>query len=168
MRMTTFSMSNRELWQNALVQIELGTSEASFRTWFRNTDIASRDAGTVHVAVPSKIVKEWLMEKHHKLIVKALRGLDNTVRTVEYAVHRSVAAPAERKLPRSQAQENAALDLESLYIDKRDNLNPRYTFETFVVGPFNELAHAAAKAILERPGLAYNPLFVYGQTLSKP
>ncbi len=162
--MTNISMSNRELWQNALVQIELGTSEASFRTWFRNTDIASRDGNTVHVAVPSKIVKEWLMEKHHKLIMKALRGLDNSVRTVEYAVHRSATAPTERKMPRPQVQENASLDLGSLYIDKRDNLNPRYTFETFVVGPFNELAHAAAKAILERPGLAYNPLFIYGST----
>src|SRR3989338_4584249 len=137
--MTTLtSMSNRELWQNALVQIELGTSEASFRTWFRNTDIASREAGTVHVAVPSKIVKEWLMEKHHKLIMKALRGLDSSVRTVEYAVHRSAAAPSERKLPRPQVNENAALDLQALYIDKRDNLNPRYTFETFVVGPRSE------------------------------
>ncbi len=159
----TATMTNRELWQNALVQIELGTSQASFRTWFRNTDIAGRETGTVQVAVPSKIVKEWLMEKHHKLILKALRGLDNGVRTVEYVVHRT-APTTERKAPRTQPVENTALDLQSLYIDKRDNLNPRYTFETFVVGPFNQLAHAAAKAVLERPGLAYNPLFIYGQT----
>ena len=158
------SMTNRELWQNALVQIELGTSEASFRTWFRNTDIGGRDGSTVHVAVPSKIVKEWLMEKHHKLILKALRGLDNNVRAVEYTVHR--AAPSQEHKPgRTQPpEENASLDLQALYIDKRDNLNPRYTFETFVVGPFNQLAHAAAKAVLERPGLAYNPLFIYGST----
>ena len=156
-------MSNRDLWQNALVQIELGTSEASFRTWFRNTDIAARDAGTVQVAVPSKIVKEWLMDKHHKLIMKALRSLDPAVRTVEYVVHR--ASPVqERKPGRTQPQENVSIDLETLYIDKRDNLNPRYTFDTFVVGPFNQLAHAAAKAVLERPGLTYNPLFVYGST----
>jgi len=156
-------MSNRDLWQNALVQIELGTSEASFRTWFRNTDIATRDAGTVQVAVPSKIVKEWLMDKHHKLIMKALRSLDPAVRTVEYVVHR--ASPVqERKPGRTQPQENVSIDLETLYIDKRDNLNPRYTFDTFVVGPFNQLAHAAAKAVLERPGLTYNPLFVYGST----
>ena len=156
-------MSNRELWQNALVQIELGTSEASFRTWFRNTDIAGRDGGTVQVAVPSKIVKEWLMDKHNKLILKALRSLDTSIRTVEYVVHRTVPAP-ERKPGRAQPTENAALDLEALYIDKRDNLNPRYTFETFVVGPFNQLAHAAAKAVLERPGPSYNPLFIYGST----
>jgi len=155
--------TNRELWQNALVQVELGTSQASFRTWFRNTDIASRDAGTVQVAVPSKIVKEWLMEKHHKLILRALRSLDDTIRTVEYVVHRS-APIADRKPQKQQPVENASFDLQALYIDKRDNLNPRYTFETFVVGPFNELAHAAAKAVLERPGLTYNPLFIYGQT----
>ncbi|QQG38018.1 MAG: chromosomal replication initiator protein DnaA [Candidatus Kaiserbacteria bacterium] len=156
-------MTNREMWQNALVQIELGTSEASFRTWFRHTDIASRDGGTVQLAVPSKIVKEWLMDKHHKLILKALRGLDPSIRTVEYVVHRS-APTTERKPARPERQENASLDLDALYIDKRDNLNPRYTFETFVVGPFNQLAHAAAKAVLDRPGLAYNPLFIYGST----
>ena len=86
-------MSNKELWQNALVQIELGTSEASFRTWFRNTDILSRDGGTVHIAVPSKIVKEWLMDKHHKLILKALRGLDSSIRTVEYFMGHKAVAP---------------------------------------------------------------------------
>lgn len=163
LRMATISMSNRELWQNALVQIELGTSETSFRTWFRNTDIVNREGGSVHVAVPSKIVKEWLMEKHHKLIMRALRSLDDTIRTVEYTVHRSAHAP-ERSRPKETSSENASLDLQSLYIDKRDNLNPRYTFDTFVVGPFNELAHAAARAVLDRPGLTYNPLFIYGST----
>ncbi len=156
-------MTNRELWQNALVQIELGTTEASFRTWFRNTDIAHRDGGTVQVAVPSKIVKEWLSDKHHKLILKALRSLDNSIRTVEYVVHRT-APQGERKQAKQEPQQNASFDLQSLYIDKRDNLNPRYTFDTFVVGPFNQLAHAAAKAVLERPGLSYNPLFIYGST----
>lgn len=160
---TTATTSNRELWQNALVQIELGTSEASFRTWFRNTDIANREGGVVHVAVPSKIVKEWLAEKHHKLILKALRSLDSSIRTVEYTVHRT-AIPAAKRQARPATPENTSLDLQSLYIDKRDNLNPRYTFETFVVGPFNQLAHAAAKAIIERPGLVYNPLFIYGST----
>ena len=158
-------MTNRELWQNTLVQIELGTTETSFRTWFRNTDIINRDASTVQVAVPSKIVKEWLMEKHHKLILSTLRSIDNTIRAVEYGIHRSPIVSTERKVPRvPETTENASFDLQSLYIDKRDNLNPRYTFDTFVVGPFNSLAHAAAKAVLEHPGATYNPLFIYGST----
>ncbi len=156
-------MTNRELWQNALVQIELGTSQASFRTWFRNTDVLSRDGGAVQVAVPSKIVKEWLMEKHHKLILKALRTLDSSIRSVEYSIHRN---PTSDRKParRETVPETTPIDLSGLYIDKRDNLNPRYSFETFVVGPFNQLAHAAARALVDRPGLIYNPLFIYGST----
>ena len=156
-------MTNKELWQNALVQIELGTSQASFRTWFRHTDISHRDGGAVQVAVPSKIVKEWLAQKHHKTILGALRTLDNSIRTVDYVVHRVV--PKEEKRPEKAAQNNnASMDMQALYIDKRDNINPRYTFETFIIGPFNELAHAAAKAVVDRPGLSYNPLFIYGST----
>lgn len=157
-------VSNKELWQNALVQIELGTSQASFRTWFRSTDIASRDSGTIQLAVPSKIVKEWLSQKHHKLILGALRSIDSSIRSVEYVVHRNPIKEERRSEKTPAAAGNSSLDLQSLYIDKRDNLNPRYTFETFVVGPFNELAHAAAKAVVERPGLSYNPLFIYGST----
>ncbi|MCI0559785.1 MAG: chromosomal replication initiator protein DnaA [Nitrososphaera sp.] len=157
-------IGTRELWQNALVQIELGTTETSFRTWFRNTEIVSNDGGIIHMAVPSKIVKEWLINHHHKLILKTLRGLDPSIRTVEYTIHKSITPLVDRKQTRQQALDNTSFDLNMLYIDKRDNLNPRYTFDTFVVGPFNQLAHAAAKAVIERPGLSYNPLFIYGST----
>lgn len=160
-------MTERELWQDALVQIELGTSEASFQTWFRGTDIARREAGAVFVAVPSKIVKEWLREKHHKLIMKTLRDLDETVRSVEYVVQKNIRPPVIGKQPLQKEiveDSNRTLGLNEYYIDKRDNLNPRYTFDTFVVGPFNQMAHAAAQAVIQKPGLSYNPLFFYGNT----
>ncbi len=157
-------MSDRELWQNALVQIELGTSEASFRTWFKGTEILRRDNGDVQLAVPSKIVKEWLREKHHKLILKTLRDLDNSVRSVDYIVHKNARPSSKRPEPTPQHQTGGTLEMQELYIDKRDNLNPRYTFDTFVVGPFNQLAHAATQAVIQRPGLTYNPLFIYGKT----
>lgn len=158
-------LTNKELWQNALVQIELGTSQASFKTWFKNTDIVNRDQSSVHVAVPSKIVKEWLSEKHYKLILSALRSLDSSIHTVEFSIHRSPQpVSAGRKAPRQAVPGNTSIDIQSLYIDKRDNLNPRYTFEAFVIGPFNELAVSAAKAVLENPGLTYNPFLIYGPT----
>ena len=59
---------------------------------------------------------------------------------------------------------NAALPLEEYYINKNDNLNPKYSFENFVIGPYNALAHAAARTVSEKPGIAYNPLFIYGKT----
>lgn len=156
-------ITNHELWQNALVHIELATSQASFRTWFRNISILNYENGTVQLAVPSKIVKEWLMEKHHKVILSTLRNLDNSVRVVEYSVHR-VPLHVDTKKRQQQPVGNTSLDLQKLYIDKRDNLNPRYTFDTFIVGSFNQLAYTAAKAVLEHPGALYNPLFIYGQT----
>ena len=155
---------DRELWQNTLVQIELATTEASFRTWFRGTDIMKRESGVVSLAVPSKIVKEWLREKHHKLILKTLRDLDPSLRGVEYVVHKNLRTPTRTQIHIRPQQYNTTIELQDLYIDKRDNLNPRYTFESFVVGPFNQLAHAAAQAVLQRPGLTYNPLFIYGHT----
>src|SRR3990167_378339 len=56
------------------------------------------------------------------------------------------------------------LPMQDIYINKEDNLNPRYTFESFVVGPFNEFAYAASQAIIKKPGIVYNPLFIYGGT----
>jgi chromosomal replication initiator protein len=161
---TQTTMNEKELWQNTLVQIELAVSEASFRTWFSGTDILRRDDGTVFVAVPSKIVKEWLREKHHKLILKTLRDIDRTVRAVEYVVHKNPRVQGRSSTHQKTPRYNTTIEMDGLYVDKRDNLNPRYTFETFVVGPFNQLAHAAALAVLQHPGLTYNPLFVYGGT----
>src|SRR5690606_39057357 len=82
------------------------------------------------------------------------------VRNIEY----SVVARSEKRHDVRQQSVNAALPLEEYYINKSDNLNPRYTFETFVVGPYNALAHAAAKTVAEKPGITYNPLFIYGKT----
>jgi chromosomal replication initiator protein len=157
-------MTEQELWQNALVQIELDTSEASFRTWFRGTTISRRDGGEVFLAVPSRIVKDWLKDKHHKLILKTLRTLDENVRSVDYLVQRSTGIKQNTRRSEVTNTQPQTLALNELYIDKRDNLNPRYTFDNFVVGPFNQLAHAASQAVIQNPGLAYNPLFIYGKT----
>ena len=158
-------MSEQELWQNTLVHIEMSISEPSFRTWFKDTIIVKKDAGVVCIGVPNKIVKDWLADKHHTFILKTLRGFDAGVRGVEYSVVKNAAKRAAGEQKTASAP--PALDqmpLHEMFIDKRDNLNPRYTFETFVVGPFNQLAYAAAQAVIQNPGLTYNPLFIFGST----
>ena len=94
------------------------------------------------------------------MILKVLRTLTTRVRNIEYAV---VQRSEKRQESKSQSV-NAALPLEEYYINKSDNLNPKYVFETFVIGPFNALAHTAAKTVSEKPGITYNPLFIYGKT----
>ncbi len=151
----------KQLWDDALVKIELAITPANFKTWFRDTHIATLEDGTATIGVPSVFVKDWLQDKFQTMITKTLRELTPYVRSVEYIVVQR----SDRKVETSKQQTvNAALPLEEYYINKSDNLNPKYSFETFVVGPYNALAHAAAKAVSDRPGISYNPLFIYGKT----
>lgn len=150
----------KRLWDDALVAIELGITPANFKTWFRDTRIVSLEDGTVTLGVPSVFVRDWLQDKFQSMILRVLRENAPYVRNLEYAV----VARTEKKQENRAQNINAALPLEEYYINKGDNLNPRYSFDTFVIGPFNALAHAAAKTVSERPGITYNPLFIYGKT----
>lgn len=151
----------KKLWDDALVTIELSITPANFKTWFRDTHIVSLEDGTVTLGVPSVFVRDWLSDKFQSMILKVLRDLTPHVRSIEYAV---VQRSDKRRETSKPLTVNAALPLEEYYINKSDNLNPRYAFSTFVVGPFNALAHAAAKTVSEKPGISYNPLFIYGKT----
>jgi len=151
----------KQLWDDALVKIELAITTANFKTWFRDTHIVTLEDGLATIGVPSVFVKDWLQDKFQTMILKTLREITPHVRSVEYIV----AQRNERKQESTKNQTvNAALPLEEYYINKSDNLNPKYSFDTFVVGPYNALAHAAAKTVSEKPGITYNPLFIYGKT----
>lgn len=151
------------MWKGALTEIELAVSKANFSTWFKDTSILKVEDGVVHLSVPNAFVKDWLFNKYHKFILRSLRNLSEHVRALEYVVTKEDAKKKEDGgvMGEMRIQE---LPLQEYYVDKESNLNPRYTFESFVVGPFNELAHAASLAILAKPGITYNPLFVYGGT----
>lgn len=151
----------KQLWDNALVKIELAITPANFKTWFRDTHIVAIEDGTATIGVPSVFVRDWLADKFQTMILKTLRELTPYIRSVEYAV---VQRSDKRVEPNKNQTVNAALPLEEYYVNKNDNLNPKYSFETFVVGPYNALAHAAAKAVSDKPGVSYNPLFIYGKT----
>jgi chromosomal replication initiator protein len=159
------TQEHRSLWEGALSQIEIEVSKPNFRTWFKETSIVRVEEGTVFVGVPNPFAKDWLQTKFHRVILRSLRDLDNAVRAVEYLIvkegSRRESSVAPTPLVSAAARE---LPLADHYVNREDNLNPRYTFESFVVGPFNELAFAAAQAVVRQPGIAYNPLFIYGST----
>ncbi len=153
-----------KLWESVLAEMELNISKANFTMWFKDTHIVKIDDGMVYLSVPNVFVKDWLINKFHKFILKALRS-NTDVRGIEYVVSKD--EPKKRDIePQKIIQTNSTseMPLSDYYINKEDNLNPRYTFDTFVVGPFNELAHAASQAVIKKPGITYNPLFIYGDT----
>jgi len=152
------------LWGKVLAEMELSISGANFKTWFKDTYINKQEEGTVFLAVPNSFVKTWLLDKFHKTILRSLRNFDENIRAVEYIVAKDDSKKKPEQVERKPATPTKELPLADFYINKDDNLNPRYTFETFVVGPFNELAYAASQAIIKKPGVVYNPLLIYGDT----
>lgn len=156
-------IDNKQIWESCLNEIENNLSRANFVTWFKNTRLTKQENGTAYVGVPNEFVKDWLKNKHEKLILKVLMNYSNNIRNVEFSIYKHNPNKKESDLNQNIIINNE-LPLSSLYIDKRDNLNPRYVFNTFIVGGFNELAYAAAQAIIKNPGKAYNPFFIYGPT----
>jgi chromosomal replication initiator protein len=158
-------MDYKQIWDMALSRIELELSRVNFNTWFRNTQIINYKEGVVIVGVPNDFVKEWLLQKHHKFILRILREIHNEVRGVEF--HTVKLETLQKKAIQAKnkiIEPTSSLPLQDLYINKDDGLNQKYTFTNFVVGSFNELAFAASQAIIKSPGIVYNPLFIYGNT----
>jgi chromosomal replication initiator protein len=157
------TIDTRELWERILTQVELSISAANFNTWFRNSSVAKVEEGIVYIGVPSQFYKDWFLKKFNALLLRIIRDISYEFRNIEYTIVKD-----ERKKPAKEPKPRQTgameLPLEDFYINKSDNLNPRYTFDSFVVGPFNDLAYTAAQAALTRPGIAYNPLFIYGDT----
>jgi chromosomal replication initiator protein len=163
-------MDITKLWNKCLGEIEINTSKANFTTWFKNTSIIKEEGGIIQIGVPNEFVKDWLYNKFHKLILKTLINNEDSIRGAEYIIHKQ--DPKNKNDTKDDYHHNnqktssinKELPLNDLYINKEDNLNPKYNFNSFVVGPFNELAYAVAQAIITNPGQNYNPFFVYGGT----
>ncbi len=152
-----------ELWEYVLTQVELSISSANFNTWFRDSFIVKIEDGIIYVGLPSQFFKDWYLKKFHMLLLKIVRGVSHEYRNIEYQIVKDDRRKQKTE-HRRPVQQTVEMPLNDFYINKTDNLNPRYTFDTFVVGSFNELAHAAAQAAIKQPGLTYNPLFIYGDT----
>jgi len=157
----TLFMDQRQLWESILAEIELSVSKPAFATWFKDTHIVKRDENTIILSVPNAFARDMFQSRYHATVLKLLRDKDHTIHAVEYVINRDEPKRRDEKIINTQ---NGNLPLPETLVNKDDNLNPRYTFENFIIGPFNELAHAAAQAVIKSPGLMYNPLFIYGST----
>ncbi len=153
------------LWERCLIEIEKEVSRPNFTTWFKNTYIVREETGTIFVGVPNEFVKDWLQNKYHKMILKALVGFNDSIRSVEFIIAKPQDKPKMLDEKPKEIKDTIIRELPlEQNINKDDNLNPRYTFDSFIIGTFNELAYTASTAVVARPGQTYNPLFIYGNS----
>lgn len=151
-------MTNEQLWQAVLGEIELNLSKANFTTWFKNTFISSYEDDKAIIGVPNTFTKVWLEKKYHKEIAGAMENINGKkIKEVFYKVEARKPSQVDALAPKERASEAG-----EIFATNRFGLNSRYVFENFVVGKGNELAHAACQAVAANPGKAYNPLFIYG------
>lgn len=149
-------MSNQQLWQAILGHLEITLSKGHFNTWFKNTGIVERAEDALTIGVPSTYHRDWISGKYQAEMLRALKTIAPEIRVIKYhvggtskqATQAVTANPAAPHIP-----ENGNL---------RNGLNPKYVFESFIIGKHNELANAAAMAVSKSPGGQYNPLFIYG------
>lgn len=156
-------MTNSELWQSVLAQIQFSISRTNFATWFKNTEIISKENGEVIILVENSFAKEWLYNKYYSIILKILRELDSDIKSINFLINPQKSSATETINFRKEDKDidSSIIPSLELTINKETNLNSRYNFENFIVGRFNQLAQAAAWAVSENPGLNYNPLFIY-------
>ncbi len=154
-------MNNEQLWQSVLGEIELNLSRANFTTWFKNTFISSLENDKVIVCVPNTFTKAWLEKKYHKQISDALQNVcDKKIKEIFYKVETKRSSPMGDLLKKIKIKKD--FENKEPVATNRFGLNTRYTFDSFIVGRGNELAHAACQAVTANLGNAYNPLFIYG------
>lgn len=165
--MAKANLDTSGVWQAVLGEIELGVSQGNFVTWFKNTRLLRVDKDCAVVGAPNIFIKQQLERKFDGLIRQTLVNNGISCETVEYKIlpasslHKRVEDNPVilQGSPDSPAPSVSASSLTHSY---RQGLNEKYTFETFIVGSGNELAHAACQSIVQNPGAKYNPLFVYG------
>ncbi|MBU1177960.1 chromosomal replication initiator protein DnaA [Patescibacteria group bacterium] len=165
-------MTNEQIWQAVLGELELALSKANFTTWFKSTSIISKKDGEFIIGVPNAFTREWLQNKYHKNISRALQNITSErITRIEYILRSSQIAEGNliqdisQKSSPTKGQPVVTLNVpkgNKAYDQGGNRINTKYTFDSFVVGGNNELAHAAAIASAEKPGSAYNPLFIYG------
>jgi len=150
-----------EVWEKAKDLIKTKVNPQTFETWFKPTKGLEISKGSLVLEVPNSFFKDWLLEHHLELIKTTLKDISGENLTLDFlysakepdAVVHAAARPAQKPQDPSKRQEN----------NNNIGLNPAYTFDDFVIGPSNKMAHAAAMAVAESPAKAYNPLFIYGK-----
>ena len=150
-------MTASNIWDQLLARIETKVNRHSFYTWFKPSSFLSDDGVSIRVRVPNGLFRDWLTKHYVTVLEEALSEVDREGSTIAFVTD-DMAVP----LPLIPDDEVPADTGEDTQPSSEDGLGPRYSFDTFIVGPSNQFAHAACRAVAEAPSRSYNPLFIYG------
>src|SRR5207237_868431 len=149
------------IWDQILARVETKVNRHSFSTWFKPTAFVADGGRSITVRVPNPLFKDWLMKHYSVVLAEALAEVRRADARVQFlpdgATETIEVAPAAVTTPAASTDESVTVAPTT-----PAGLNPRYTFDTFVVGPSNQFAHAACRAVAEAPSRSYNPMFIYG------
>ncbi len=159
-------MDAKQVWRAALGELQVSLSPANYETWLRETTLVDVDDQRFRIAVPNGFAKDWLENRYRSLISQTLARIVGYSVQVEFVISPTAGTTTNG----SEAGETGPGPMPQVRLEPTrvggeggtTNLNPRYTFANFIVGSANRLAHAASLSVAERPGHAYNPLFLYG------
>ncbi len=152
--------NDMNLWEQILARVETKVNRHSFYTWFKPTTFIVADSETITVRVPNPLFKDWLTKHYSGVLAEAMTELQQANLEVNF-----VAEPHAEGTPDITVGEVTVVESDAAPTDAAPGpagLNPRYTFDTFIVGSSNQFAHAACRAVAEAPSRSYNPLFIYG------
>jgi len=145
-----------DLWGKTLAVIEKKISKPSFETWLKSTKALSLQGKTLIVEAPNEFARDWLEGNYSQILAKIIHELTGAEMELKFVIpdaHTEDQETASTAINRKKAQQTE---------NYQTMLNPKYTFDTFVIGSGNRFAHAASLAVAEAPAKAYNPLFIYG------
>jgi chromosomal replication initiator protein len=151
------TMTGSNIWDQVLTRVETKVNRHSYYTWFKPTSFVGERGTTLHVRVPNALFRDWLTKHYAAVLEEALAEVDRRGVSVEFLTDEALASlvAIEEPLPIAEPQE-AEDEV------RPGGLAPRFSFDTFIVGPSNQFAHAACRAVAEAPSRSYNPLFIYG------
>jgi chromosomal replication initiator protein len=152
-------MNSQQAWQATLGQLQMEMSKAAFDTWVRDAEMVSYQDDTFTIGVQNAYARDWLESRLSTTVHRLLTGIMGRPHTVRFVVWHKEYEAAEDEYSTSIDERKAQSDSS---VRMNSSINPRYTFENFVVGASNRLPHAACMAVAENPARAYNPLFLYG------
>jgi chromosomal replication initiator protein len=165
-------MDAKQVWRAALGELQVSLSPANYETWLRDTQLVDVDEQRFRISVPNGFAKDWLETRYRSLISQTLARIVGYSVQVEFIIASAPAAAPVDGAPDADPSMGPPIHTGSSQVRVEPtrvggeggttNINPRYTFANFIVGSANRLAHAASLSVAERPGHAYNPLFLYG------